>query len=62
MYIVIKIMTPEGETINNRLPILCLDPDGYMKQLDTSRPGYIHKWREATIDEIRINMMQRMYH
>jgi hypothetical protein len=55
-------MTPEGETINNRLPILCLDPDGYMNQLDTSRPGYIHKWESATPDEIRRNMMQRIYH
>jgi hypothetical protein len=50
---VIKIMTPEGKIINNSLPMLHSDPDGYMKQLDMSRPECIHTWREATPDEMR---------
>jgi len=62
MYIVIRVVTPEGQTINNRLPILCSDPDVYINHLDMSRPGYRHTWREATPDEIRRNMMQRIYH
>lgn len=46
-------MTPEGKIINNSLPMLHSDPDGYMKQLDMSRPECIHTWREATPDEMR---------
>ncbi len=62
MYIMIKIMTPEGRTINNRVEILDSDPNVYVNHLDMSGPGYIHTWREATPDEIRRNMMQRIYH
>ena len=62
MYIMIKVMTPEGRTINNRFEILDSDSDIYVNHLDTSRPGYTHTWREATPDEIRINTMLRIYH
>ena len=55
-------MTPEGKIINNRFEILDSDPDGYMRQLNTDHSEFIHTWREATPDEIRINTMQRIYH
>jgi hypothetical protein len=55
-------MTPEGKIINNRFPILHSDPDGYMRRLNAYHPGYIHTWERATPDEIRRNMMLRIYH